>query len=222
VPPNPHPKEDAALLTLALCWVEWFAFGTCVSRRVWLGRASLWICGNFRNNSHYRGADLNHLLSYGYLGDSPLEVLSPLLAPRSCRFATCPTGSVGSRRAGHGICIALPSGTAIAAPWQSWCQFRCCQSGFSKLVGLSLSTCPSTVALARGCWDSRECGRRQVRRHPRLSSPWLGAGNLRASAALYRCVALPPSLGTEWSRYTLVITPRRRRFRRRCPNGCNR
>jgi uncharacterized membrane protein len=70
-------KEDAALLTLALCWIAWFGFH---ERTPVAFLAPVAIIYGFVATSviipHYRGDDLNPFLErYSYLGDSPLDVL---------------------------------------------------------------------------------------------------------------------------------------------------
>ncbi len=71
-------KEDAALLTLSLCWIGWFAFkerswpaGVAVVAAVYTVVATSLII------PHYRAGDLNPFVErYGYLGDSPAEVIA--------------------------------------------------------------------------------------------------------------------------------------------------
>jgi uncharacterized membrane protein len=75
-------KEDGALLTLALCWIAWFAFGErrpaaalAVTAMVYGLLATAVII------PHFRGADLNPFAErYGYLGDSPIEALWSVVA----------------------------------------------------------------------------------------------------------------------------------------------
>lgn len=77
-------KEDAALLTLALCWIAWLGFGERKPAVV-LGAASVAyaLVANYVVIPHYRGDDLNPFLErYSYLGDSPIEaVLGIFLHP---------------------------------------------------------------------------------------------------------------------------------------------
>ncbi|MEO6198170.1 MAG: DUF2079 domain-containing protein [Dehalococcoidia bacterium] len=74
-------KEDAALVTLALCWIAWFGFHERARAAVLATAATAY---GFVATSviipHYRGDDLNPFLErYSYLGDSPLEVLASVI-----------------------------------------------------------------------------------------------------------------------------------------------
>ena len=70
-------KEDAVLLTLALCWIAWFAFG--LRREAWMTGALAVAYGAVVSlvlMPRYLGGDSNPLLErYGYLGDNAGEVL---------------------------------------------------------------------------------------------------------------------------------------------------
>ncbi len=70
-------KEDAVLLTLALCWVAWFAFG--LRREAWMTGAFALVYGALVSlvlMPAFLGHDSNPLLErYGYLGDSAAEIL---------------------------------------------------------------------------------------------------------------------------------------------------
>jgi uncharacterized membrane protein len=70
-------KEDGALLTLALCWIAWFAFGERRSAAaVALAAACYGLVVTAVIIPHFRGADLNPFAErYGYLGNSVAEVL---------------------------------------------------------------------------------------------------------------------------------------------------
>ncbi len=70
-------KEDAALLTLALCWVAWLAFRERRAAAVLAGASMAYaLLANYVVVPHYRGDGLNPFLErYSYLGDSPAEAL---------------------------------------------------------------------------------------------------------------------------------------------------
>lgn len=69
-------REDGALLTLALCWIAWFAFRERASAPVAVAAMMYGLVATSVIIPHFRGADLNPFAErYGYLGDSPIEVL---------------------------------------------------------------------------------------------------------------------------------------------------
>jgi uncharacterized membrane protein len=74
-------KEDGALLTLALCWIAWFAFRERASAPVAVAAMIYGLVATSVIIPHFRGADLNPFAErYGYLGDSPTEVLRSVVA----------------------------------------------------------------------------------------------------------------------------------------------
>lgn len=70
-------KEDGMLLTLALCWIAWFAFERRqIATAVACAAVVYGLVATAVIIPHYRGSDLNPFAErYGYLGDSPVEVL---------------------------------------------------------------------------------------------------------------------------------------------------
>jgi uncharacterized membrane protein len=74
-------REDGALLTLALCWIAWFAFRERTFAPVAVAATIYGLLVTAVIIPHFRGADLNPFAErYGYLGDSPAEVLWSVVA----------------------------------------------------------------------------------------------------------------------------------------------
>jgi uncharacterized membrane protein len=73
-------REDGALLTLALCWIAWFAFGERASAPLAAAATIYGLLATAVVIPHFRGPDLNPFAErYGYLGDSPFEALWSIL-----------------------------------------------------------------------------------------------------------------------------------------------
>jgi len=69
-------REDGALLTLALCWIAWFAFQERASAPLAVAAMIYGLVATSVIIPHFRGADLNPFAErYGYLGGSPIEAL---------------------------------------------------------------------------------------------------------------------------------------------------
>src|SRR3990172_8383136 len=69
-------REDGALLTLALCWIAWFAFRERASAPLAVAATVYGLLATAVIIPHFRGAALNPFAErHGYLGDSPTEVL---------------------------------------------------------------------------------------------------------------------------------------------------
>ena len=73
-------KEDGALLSIALCWVAWFAFRERTAIPLAVASLLYMLVATSLIIPHYRGDDQNPFTErYGYLGDSPLGVVAGIL-----------------------------------------------------------------------------------------------------------------------------------------------
>ncbi len=77
-------KEDAAFLTLSLCWVAWFAFGLRREAAITAGTAIAYAAAVMVViQPHFAGGDLNPMRErYAYLGDNAPEIaLNAVIRP---------------------------------------------------------------------------------------------------------------------------------------------
>jgi uncharacterized membrane protein len=202
-------KEDAALLTLAMCWIAWLAFGQRKAA-AWLAAASVLyaLAVTYLVIPHYRESDLNPFLErYSYLGDTPLEALFGILL-HPLRVAE----QLGRWDAAEAAILVLASAAflpllsprllpALAAvvlvPLLS-------QQSDQGSLSLHYFLMPSTAGLLIGAVVLRERlhadGRLNIRAGVALDKRWLAAAIGVIAGLLLVASPLPPSPLADWDR----------------------
>jgi hypothetical protein len=205
-------KEDAALVTLALCWIAWLAFQE--RRRVAVVGGIAFAYGFVVTSvviPLFRGNELNPFLErYNYLGDTPLEVLAGIVTRPDLVVDHLATGD-----AVWAVFLVLAAGgflpllvprllPALAAvtlvPLLSTLEPQRALDLHYLLAPATVSLALAVVALRDRLGPSSEMTLGRLR----IPAPGWAAAAAVVPVTLYLLVSpLPPSFDTDWRRFDI-------------------